>query len=253
MTTWRVVFEYDGSAYSGWQRQPNVRSVQGTVEDALCEVLGGQRVPLIASGRTDAGVHAFGQLCSFRTTVDRKPTSIRDGLNSKLPDDIACLVAAPAQPEFHAQRSATGKLYRYVLRIGPVPSALRAGRYWGVRWPLDLDAMNEALVHLTGEHDFTSFRAAGCSARSPVRELRRADVHVLGDEMRFEFYGAGFLRHMVRNIVGSTLEVGRGRKPATWMAELRDARDRGLGGRTAPGCGLFLVRVDYPSELLSLG
>lgn len=251
MTTWRVVFEYDGSAYSGWQRQPSVTSIQGTIEPLIAQVLGGERVPLIASGRTDSGVHALGQVCSFRCEAERKPTSIRDGLNSKLPDDIACLVAAPAQPEFHAQRSAQGKLYRYVLRVGPVKSALRANRYWGVRWPLDLDAMNAALQHLVGVHDFTSFRAAGCAARSPVRELLSGRIHAVEDELHVELYGRGFLRHMVRNIVGSLLQVGRGKRNADWFAELRDARDRAQGGRTAPGCGLFLVRVDYPAELLA--
>ena len=253
MTTWRVVFEYDGAAYAGWQRQPGATTIQGLAEQALSEVLGGVRVPLIASGRTDSGVHAHGQVCSFRTEVDRPPSAIRDGLNSKLPDDIACLSASVAHPEFHAQRSATGKLYRYVIRVGPVPSALRAGRYWGVRWPLDVAGMHAAVQHLVGVHDFTSFRAAGCSASSPVREILSARVHVVEDETHIELHGKGFLRHMVRNIVGSLLQVGRGKRPPEWFAELRDARDRSRGGRTAPGCGLFLVRVDYPPELLAPG
>ena len=245
------MLEYDGAGYCGWQRQPDRPSIQQRVEEALAHVLGTGRVPVIASGRTDAGVHALGQVASFRTEVERQPRNLLQGMNVQLPDDIAVVEAAPARSDFHAQRSATGKLYRYVIRQGPGRSALRRGRHWGVRWPLDVEGMSRALQHLVGEHDFTSFRASGCSAQSPVRRLARAEIRPVADELWFELYGEGFLRHMVRNIVGSALEVGRGRQPSGWLAELRDARDRTLGGRTAPGCGLYLVRVDYPAALLT--
>lgn len=252
MTTWRLVLEYDGEGTCGWQRQPDRVSLQEHVEDAVAHVLGlDHRIAVIASGRTDAGVHALGQVCSFRTTVERSADNLFSGMNSHLPDHIAVLEARPVQAAFHAQRSATGKLYRYIIRQGPGKSALRRGRHWSVRWPLDVEAMRVALQALVGAHDFTSFRASGCSANSPVRRVDRADLRAVGDELWFELYGNGFLRHMVRNIVGSALEVGRGRQPVGWMAELRDARDRRLGGRTAPGCGLYMVRVDYPAALLS--
>jgi tRNA pseudouridine38-40 synthase len=249
--TWRLVLEYDGGGYCGWQRQPDVLSIQEHVEDAVAHVLGvDTRVAVIASGRTDAGVHALGQVCSFRTNIERRPINLLEGMNSHLPEDIAVLEAAQAHVDFHAQRSAIGKLYRYVIRQGPGRSALRRGRHWGVRWPLHIDDMRAGLAHVVGTHDFTSFRAAGCSANSPVRRVDRAEIRVVDDEIWFEIYGGGFLRHMVRNLVGSVLEVGRGRREPAWIGELLALRDRREGGRTVPGCGLFLVRVDYPPTSL---
>jgi tRNA pseudouridine38-40 synthase len=246
VTTWKIVLEYDGTNYCGWQRQPNAPSVQAEVERALARVLGGTHHNLVASGRTDSGVHALGQVCSFRTQVERPASSVRDGLNALMPHDIACVHAQVAAPDFHARFSAAGKLYRYVLRVHPARSALRSGRVWQSRWSLDLDAMRQGLRLLEGTHDFTSYRAAGCAAKSPVRRVDHCDLRRVEDEVWIEIYGQGFLRHMVRNIVGTAAVVGRGRQPAQWMGELLVLRDRGLAGRTAPGCGLYLVRVDYP-------
>lgn len=250
MTTWRLVLEYDGAGFVGWQVQPRGRTVQGVVQEAVVRIMGGERVSVQASGRTDTGVHALAQVCSFRATPERTAQQVLKGLNACLPPDVACLEATVAPPEFHARFSATGKRYRYVLRNGPVRSALRRERCWQVRWPLDLEAMREALQHLPGEHDFTSFRAAGCAARSPVRTLNSAELHERGDEIWVELHGKGFLRHMVRNVVGSLVEVGRGRHSPDWFAHLLRARDRGEAGPTAPGAGLFLVKVDYPDDAL---
>ncbi len=249
-TTWRLVIQYDGGRYCGWQEQPNGDSIQARVRTALSSVLGGARPVLIASGRTDSGVHALGQVCSFRTDLVRGARSVRDGMNSHLPEDIGVLLAEPAHPRFHAQRSATGKLYRYRLRVGSGRPALRSGRILQTRYALDVPAMQQALSILVGRHDFTSFRAAGCSAHSPVRTLNSALLREVEDELWIELHGQGFLRHMVRNIVGSLIEVGRGRRAPGWFRELLDQEDRKQAGRTAPACGLYLVRVDYPSELL---
>ena len=253
MTTWRLLLEYDGTSFCGWQRQPEGRSIQVSVEQAVEQVLGGDSARVIASGRTDAGVHALGQVVSFQSDVKRTPQKMRDGLNAVLPPEIACLEAAEAHPECHALRSATGKLYRYVIRVGPVPTALRRNRSWQVRYPLDVGAMGAALSLLEGEHDFTCFRAAGCASKSPVRRINRAGLDVVEGEIWIEIHGAGFLRHMVRNIVGSLHEVGRHKQEPAWFTHLIEARDRTLAGPTAPALGLHLVRVDYPPALLTAG
>jgi len=219
--------------------------VQLRLEEALAVVLGGVELRVIASGRTDSGVHALGQVVSFRTTVERAPQKMRDGLNAHLPPDIACLDARPVAPEFHAQRSAVGKLYRYRLRVANSRSALRHGRVWASRYTLDIAAMDRAARRLVGEHDFASFRAAGCSATTSVRRIQRASVVAVDDEIWIELYGSGFLRHMVRIVVGSLVDVGRGRRAPSWFGELLELRDRQQAGRTAPAHGLYLVRVDY--------
>lgn len=245
MTTWRIRLEYDGSAYSGWQLQPNAPTIQAEVEKALARVLDSDRVPIHASGRTDAGVHALGQVCSFRTEKERRPRQIRDGLNALMPLDVACLEAERVPEDFHARFSAVGKLYRYRIRTPPTRSALERGRVWHHRKALDPERMQEALKGVLGEHDFTSFRGQGCTAKTPVRRLMQAQVAHQPEELHLNFYGSGFLRRMVRNLVGSAVAVGKGVRSPEWMEEVLHAKDRNLAAPTAPGCGLYLVRVDY--------
>lgn len=246
MYTWRLTLEYDGRAYCGWQLQPNGVSIQQRLEEALATVLAGESVRVTASGRTDAGVHALGQVVSLRCEARRPAKAFVAGLNSLLPPDIAVLEASPVPAEFHARYSAIGKHYRYRILAAPARSALRDGRVWHLREPLDVAAMQCALDAVVGEHDFSSFRARKCGANHPVRELRAARIRSVDDELWLEFHGSGFLRHMVRNLVGSAVEVGRGSRATGWMAEVLKARDRSQAGPTAPGCGLYLVRVDYP-------
>ena len=245
MTTWRIHLEYDGTAYSGWQLQPNAPTVQEFVEAALNKVLGSSGVRIHASGRTDAGVHALGQVCHFQTEAERRPSQIRDGLNALMPPDVSCWHAEQVDDDFHARYSAIGKLYRYRIRTLPHRSALDRGRAWHQRGRLDVPAMAEALNGVIGTHDFTSFRGQGCCASGPVRTLEIAAIDERPDELVLEFYGKGFLRRMVRNLVGSAVVVGLGRKPPSWMIHVLNERDRNQAGPGAPGCGLYLVRVDY--------
>jgi tRNA pseudouridine38-40 synthase len=250
VTTWRLRLEYEGTRFAGWQVQPGQITVQSEVEAAVRQVFADDSIRVIASGRTDAGVHALGQVVCFRSEADRRPDKVCMGLNARLPEEIACLEAAISHPDFHAQRSAVGKLYRYVLRTGTTRSALERNRCWQIRYSLDLAAMKRALKSLEGRHDFSSFRAAGCASKSPVRTLHRAELLVQEEGVWLEFYGDGFLRHMVRNIVGSLHDVGRHKHPPEWFGELLAARNRMQAGITAPAAGLFLVRVDYPAALL---
>jgi len=249
MNKWRLRLEYEGTRFSGWQVQPNQVTVQSELEAAVQHVFADDSIRVIASGRTDAGVHALGQVVHFRSDAKRTPEQVRRGLNSQLPPEIACLEAAPAHADFHAQQSAVGKLYRYVMRTAPSRSALQRDRCWQLRYALDVEAMRSALHVLVGRHDFSSFRATGCAAKSPVRTVSRAEVLIQEDALWVELYGEGFLRHMVRNIVGSLHEVGRHKHPPEWFSHLLEVRDRTQAGVTAPAAGLFLVRVDYPAEL----
>jgi tRNA pseudouridine38-40 synthase len=245
LPNWRAVIEYDGTAFEGWQRQSGTtRTVQGVLEEALARLARG-RVAVIGAGRTDAGVHAAGQIANARAATRLAAPELQRAWNALLPRDVAVRALAPAPPDYHARRAARGKLYAYRLWTGSVRSPLRDRRALWKRPPLDLAAMEDAAAELVGTHDFASFCAAGGDTRGTQRTITRAEWRgAVGGELHFEVEGPGFLRHMVRNLVGSLLEVGRGRRPPAWIAELLAARDRTRAGPTAPARGLTLVRVD---------
>lgn len=243
-TRWRVVLEYDGGGFVGWQLQPAGRTVQGVVEQALAGLFG-EAIRVHPSGRTDAGVHALGQVAHFDAHVARTAREVRDALNATLPDDVAVVEAAPAPDGFDARRWVESKRYRYAWLDRPARSPLRRDRAWHVRGPLDVAAMDEAARALLGRHDFTSFRAQGCSAKHPVRLVKGIAVTRRGDEVHLDVDGHGFLRHMVRIVAGTLVVVGQGKKPPGWVAEVLAARSREAAGRTAPAHGLTLVAVAY--------
>lgn len=241
----RLLLEYDGTRYHGWQRQADAATIQQTLEEAL-ERLTGQKVTLIGSGRTDAGVHARGQVASFRTTSNIPLKAFHDGLNSLLSPDIAVLEATEAASEFHARKSATAKTYAYRILNRSNRSPLNRHYAWWIAVPLDLPAMAAAAAYLPGEHDFTAFRASGSDNINPVRTVLAAAWHdEPGGWLVFTITATGFLRGMVRSLVGTMVEVGRGKALPEKMADLLASGARAEAGPTAPPQGLYLVEVFY--------
>lgn len=205
-----------------------------------------EAVECVGAGRTDAGVHATGQVAHFDTVVERPLHSWLLGVNSNLAEDIAVQWVRPVTSDFHARFSALSRSYRYVILNQPVRSSLARHRAWWVRQPLDVVAMREALGALRGKHDFTSFRASSCQAHSPVRTIQQLDIRRHGDWIVLQCKANAFLHHMVRNIVGSLVFVGRGERDANWLVELLCALDRRRAGMTAPAHGLCLTSIEYP-------
>ena len=248
MATYRLTLEYDGSAFEGWQVQPAGRpTIQGALEAALAQVTG-ERVRCVGAGRTDAGVHAAGQVAHVALEAARDPDGLRTALNGVLPEQVAVLACAPVPDGFHARFGATGKLYRYAIWNGETPSPLRAARSHWVRRPLDLAAMEAAATLLVGTHDFAAFQATGSEVATSVRTLARAEVlGVSGGDVAIELEGRGFLRHMVRIVAGTLIEVGVGQRAPGSLTDALAGRQRALAGRTAPARGLTLVRVDFDS------
>jgi tRNA pseudouridine38-40 synthase len=240
----RLTLEYDGTDFVGWQRQLNGRSVQEVVERALAELLGGP-VRVDAAGRTDAGVHALGQVVAFTAPRSLPAKAYLRGLSGILPADVAVVSAEEVPEDFDPRRWATGKRYRYLVVRRPVRAPLLRRTHWEVFAPLDVPAMRAAAPALLGTQDFSSFQAFDCEAPHPRRTLRELALFEEGEVLRFELEGTAFLRHMVRNIVGSLVDVGRGKHPPSWIAEVLAARDRRLAGPTAPAHGLTLVEVTY--------
>jgi len=244
----RLLLEYDGTCYHGWQRQADTATLQQTLEEAL-ERLTGEKAALIGSGRTDAGVHARGQVANFRTDSAIPLKAFHQGLNSLLPKDIAVLEATEAPPEFHARKSARAKTYEYRILNRPNRSPLNHHYAWWLAPRLDLAAMTEAAAALPGEHDFTAFRASGSDNLNPVRRVLAAEWRDgPGGWLTFTITATGFLRGMVRSLVGTLAEVGRGKAPPTILGELLESHARHLAGPTAPPQGLYLVEVFYDNE-----
>ena len=242
-----VGIEYVGSHYHGWQTQPSAPTVQSRVEHALGGIAA-QPLSVVCAGRTDAGVHATGQVAHFDTGAQRAPAAWLLGANSALPADIALRWAMEVPGHFHARYSALGRCYRYWILNRRARSALAADRAWNVHRTLDAGAMQSAATLLLGEHDFSAFRAAECQARSPVRQLREALVGRRGDWLCVQLRANAFLHHMVRNIVGLLVAVGRGERPPAHARVLLESRDRSAGEMTAPAQGLYLAAVEYPPQ-----
>jgi len=243
-----LLLEYDGSHFHGWQVQPVSPTIQELIQLALARMTGEASVTLRGSGRTDAGVHALGQVANFRTASALPTDTFLKGLNSLLPAGIAVVAAREVPPSFDAQYGALSKVYRYRLLLRRSRSPLLASRSWHIPYPLHRSRMQKAALDLTGERDFSSFRSSGCASRSPVRTLSRLELRRRGDILDFELEANGFLRHMVRNIVGTLVDVGRGRIPADSMNDLLASGDRSRAGRKAPPQGLFLLSVCYPGD-----
>jgi tRNA pseudouridine38-40 synthase len=246
MPTYRLVVEYEGSAFAGWQIQAEGEStVQGELIAAVARVTG-EQARLTGAGRTDAGVHAEGQVASLELESEWLPDRLLRALNGVLPRAVAIREISIAHKDFDARRDATGKRYRYRIWNAPMRSPLRAARFAHIPKPLDIGAMRQAAAWLLGEHDFASFQAAGSDVRTSVRCLERLDVTgEAAGEIEIVAEGRGFLRYMVRNLVGTLIEVGHGRRAADSMTSLLESRSRTSAGPTAPAVGLTLERVEY--------
>jgi tRNA pseudouridine38-40 synthase len=254
MSSFRITLAYDGAGFVGWQRQASGVSIQGAIEDVLAVLDGGRAVAVAGAGRTDAGVHALGQVASFTLQRELSADTVVRALNAHLPPAIRVLSAEAVPPSFHARFDTRAKTYRYQLWTAGVLSPFERGRVWHVPARLDIEAMRAAAKRLEGRHDFAAFQAAGSDVATTEREIFESILRTPHDAPRtsllcYEVRGNGFLRHMVRTIVGSLVEVGRGRQPIEWIDEVLASRDRTRAGQTAPAQGLFLVSVDYSSAL----
>ncbi len=238
--------EYDGTDFVGWQLQRTGRSVQGAVAAAVSAVAN-REIGVAGAGRTDAGVHADLQVAHFDTGARRTPRQWLLGINSNLPDDVAVLWVRPVEHGFDARRSATARRYRYLILERATRSALLRHRSWWRRETLDCAAMTAAASAWLGERDFSAFRAAGCQSHTPMRRLTSVNVYRADGLLYIEFIANAFLRHMVRNLVGVLVEIGRGAKPPQWAADVLAGRDRTKAGVTAPARGLTLAGVTYPA------
>lgn len=245
MPRYKLILEYDGAPFRGWQRQSDGASVQQALEDAVRGFCG-EDVPVVAAGRTDAGVHAMGQVAHLDLAREVTPETLRNALNHHLrPRPVAVLQATAVPDDFHARFSAKARHYLYRIVNRRAPLVLDAGRAWHVPVPLDAEVMHEAAQRLIGHHDFTSFRSALCQARSPIKTLDRLIVRRLGERLEISAVARSFLHHQVRNMVGTLKLIGEGRFPVAHVETVLAARDRSAAGPTAPACGLYLVRVDY--------
>lgn len=250
----RLVIEYDGTRYAGWQVQPNGTAIQQVVEEGLFALLG-HPVRLVSSGRTDAGVHALGMVACFKTSRELPERAFRDGLNRYLPEDIVIRQASVVPLTFHPRFDSRGKWYRYTLHLSPVRAAINRHTCWTIKKPLDLQAMKQGASFLVGRHDFASFRASNCGAKTTTREIFSIDIVPDGPLLHIDVKGGGFLKFMVRIIVGTLVEIGLGARPHEDIPQLLIQGSRERAGKTAPPCGLCLMEVWYgnlPHRLVSL-
>ena len=245
MRNFKMIVEYDGSAYRGWQRQKNGVSIQQVLEEAIKKITG-QKVSVIGSGRTDAGVHALNQVASFRCATKLPVNNIYRGMNSVLPEDIVVKEMEEVPFEFHAQRDVKSKIYVYKICNQKLRPALGRNYSWFVRFDLDLAKMRQAAKYLIGTHDFSCFCATGTDVQDRVRTIKNIEIKN-GEEGNIEIIveAKGFLKYMVRNIIGTLVEVGRGKREPEEMKKIIDSRDRKIAGATAPAHGLFLMEVKY--------
>jgi tRNA pseudouridine38-40 synthase len=248
MPRYKLTLEYDGGPFCGWQRQADRPSLQQALEEAVTAFCG-ETVAVHAAGRTDAGVHALGQVAHLDLEREVRLDTLRNALNYHLrPAPIVVLEAAEVAPDFHARFSATARHYRYLIVNRPVPLALERGRAWFVPGRLDAEVMHEAASRLLGQHDFSSFRSALCQAKSPVKTLDSISVAHRDAHIEISVRARSFLHHQVRNMVGTLKMIGQHRWPVDRIEAVLAARNRAAAGPTAPACGLYLVRVDYPDR-----
>ncbi|HEY6011572.1 MAG TPA: tRNA pseudouridine(38-40) synthase TruA [Nitrospirota bacterium] len=243
----KLILEYDGANYHGWQSQAGTGrpTIQETLEQAI-GTLARDEPKTYSSGRTDAGVHAYGHVVNFHTECAIPAHAWTPALNHALPDDIRVLSSEEVPADFHARFSALGKTYQYRILNRPAPSALHRGRAWHIPRELDLTAMRRGAEQLLGTHDFSAFRSSGCGAKTPTRTLRDLTIRLSGEFVEITLEADAFLMHMARNIVGTLVEVGQGSRSADDMRRILTSCDRTRAGRIAPACGLYLVKVYYP-------
>jgi tRNA pseudouridine38-40 synthase len=244
MRTLKLTLSYDGTRFVGWQRQSDGDSIQGLLEQALAR-FDGAPVSVHGAGRTDAGVHALGQVASARVSFAHDNATLARALNAQLPDDIRILSVEDAVDDFHARFSARSKTYRYRIRNGPIATPFERAYVWHLQEPLALDAMRHAASRIVGTRDFAAFRSVGSEVAGTVRTVTRSEWRERSGLLTYEISGDGFLRHMVRAIVGTLVEIGRGWRDPADIASLLQGGTRAQAGATAPAHGLFLVRVVY--------
>jgi tRNA pseudouridine38-40 synthase len=240
----KLTVEYDGTHYHGWQVQASGETIQSVLERAVCTLVG-RPTRVIGSGRTDAGVHALGQVANFRSDKELQPHRVQRALNALTPEDVTIKTVEIVPDSFHARRDGRSRIYEYRILNRPSPSPFHLKFAWHVHDPLDIAAMREAITCVQGEHDFSSFRAAGCDAAHPVRTIYQASLKSRDELIVFSVEATAFLRHMVRNLIGTLVEVGRQQRTPQSFAELLKARDRTQAGIKAPAKGLFLIEVKY--------
>jgi tRNA pseudouridine38-40 synthase len=241
----KCIVSYDGSLFSGYQVQPNKRTIQGEIEDALCKLHKDQKIKVYASGRTDAGVHAFGQVIHFDTNLSIPEEKWPFALNARLPEDIVILEAAYVNQDFHSRFHTSGKEYRYRINRQKMIDVFKRKYSFHYPYPLDLNAIREACTHLCGTHDFTSFCAASTEVEDKVRTIYSIELIEEETDIIFRFIGNGFLYNMVRILVGTLIDVGQGLTEPNSIPRIIEGRDRGLSGKTVPGHGLYLWKVHY--------